>query len=94
MVGMGFAGWGLYRDRTAEGTNELGTNPLQVGAALQMAVLFQAVLFGLQWAKEWWGAVGLVILISVMVSPVPGTLVAMARMLTPPARKPGSMSSA
>jgi len=61
VVGMGFAGWGLYRDKAAGGTGEAGENPLQVGAALQMAVLFQAVLFGLQWAREWWGGAGLVV---------------------------------
>ncbi len=60
-VGMGFAGWGLYRDRASGGSSELGSNPLQVGAALQMAVLFQAVLFGLQWARQWWGGAGLVV---------------------------------
>ncbi len=61
VVGMGFAGWGLYRDKAAGGTAETGENPLQVGAALQMAVLFQAVLFGLRWAREWGGGAGLVL---------------------------------
>ena len=60
-VGVGFAGWGLYRDKAAGGANEPWPNPLQVGAALQMALLFQAVLFGMYWAREWWGGAGLVV---------------------------------
>jgi uncharacterized membrane protein (DUF4010 family) len=37
------------------------TNPLQVGAALQMAVLFQAVLYAVEIVRWKWGDVGLVV---------------------------------
>lgn len=35
-------------------------NPLQVGAALQMALLFQAVLFAVALADTWFGSAGLI----------------------------------
>jgi uncharacterized membrane protein (DUF4010 family) len=61
VVGTLVAIWGLTRKHEgAEGFTE-ATNPLQVGAALQMAALFQAVLFALQAVKDWWGGAGLVL---------------------------------
>lgn len=36
-------------------------NPLELGAAIQMALVFQLVLFGVHWAKEAWGGAGLVV---------------------------------
>ena len=36
-------------------------NPLQFGAALQMAALFQAVLFAVEAVRTTWGDVGLVV---------------------------------
>src|SRR5262249_237562 len=35
------------------------SNPLQFTSALQMAVLFQIVLFGVRWAQSSWGQTGL-----------------------------------
>ncbi|MCX6608775.1 MAG: DUF4010 domain-containing protein [Acidobacteria bacterium] len=82
-VGAGFAGWGLYRDKAAGGTAETGENPLQVGAALQMAGLFQAVLFGLRWAREWWGGAGLVVSGAVLgLTDVDALTIAMAKAQT------------
>lgn len=37
-----------------------GGNPLQLGAALQMVVLFQAVLWGVDLARRWFGSAGVV----------------------------------
>lgn len=61
IIGTAFAIWGLLRDHTGAEAFTEATNPLQVGAALQMAVLFQAVLFGLQAVKDLWGGAGLVL---------------------------------
>lgn len=36
-------------------------NPLQIGAALQMAVLFQIVLIGVAIVTQWWGNVGILV---------------------------------
>jgi len=61
VIGTAFAIWGLTRNHEgAEALSEV-SNPLQVGAALQMAVLFQAVLYGLQAVKDLWGGAGLVL---------------------------------
>lgn len=53
---------GLRRDRTPPETpaRELG-NPLQFTAALQMAALFQAVLFAVRAMRSTWGGAGLLI---------------------------------
>lgn len=61
LIGTAFAVWGLTRDHDgAEALSEVA-NPLQVGAALQMAILFQAVLFGLEAVKNLWGGAGIVL---------------------------------
>ena len=36
-------------------------NPLQMRAAIQMALLFQGVLLGVGWARETWGDAGLLV---------------------------------
>lgn len=61
VIGTAFALWGLTRDHAGAEAFSEATNPLQVGAALQMAVLFQAVLFGLQAMKDLWGGAGLLL---------------------------------
>jgi uncharacterized membrane protein (DUF4010 family) len=61
VIGTAFALWGLARDHAGAEAFSEATNPLQVGAALQMAVLFQAVLFGLQAMKDLWGGAGLLL---------------------------------
>jgi uncharacterized membrane protein (DUF4010 family) len=58
LVGMIVAVAGALRSR-AEGAPELSLqNPLQLAGALQMAVLFQAVLFAVHLARETWGSSG------------------------------------
>jgi len=39
---------------------EKPTNPLQLREAVQMAILFQIVLFGVAFAREWWGNTGVI----------------------------------
>lgn len=36
-------------------------NPLELAAAIQMALVFQLVLFGVHWVKQAWGGAGLVL---------------------------------
>jgi uncharacterized membrane protein (DUF4010 family) len=49
---------GLHHTTTTEGT-KLPKNPLQVLAALEMAAMFQVVLFGVAFASSWFGEAGL-----------------------------------
>jgi uncharacterized membrane protein (DUF4010 family) len=58
IVGIGLALYGL-RDSGRPGSAERKQNPLQVGAALQMAALFQVVLWVSAIAKQKFGAAGL-----------------------------------
>jgi uncharacterized membrane protein (DUF4010 family) len=44
---------GLRRDPSQSSAAEENHNPLQLSAALQMAVLFQLVLMGIELAREW-----------------------------------------
>jgi uncharacterized membrane protein (DUF4010 family) len=46
------------RERLAGGSDTMPGNPLQLTSALQMAVLFQAVLMGVHVAGEFWGTSG------------------------------------
>jgi uncharacterized membrane protein (DUF4010 family) len=39
---------------------EPARNPLQIGAALQMAAVFQIVLLGVEWARRVWGEAGVI----------------------------------
>lgn len=60
-IGAAFALWGLTRKPNGAEALTEAANPLQVGAALQMAAVFQAVLFGLAAVKDLWGGAGLVL---------------------------------
>jgi uncharacterized membrane protein (DUF4010 family) len=51
---------GLGRSRRVDTTSKAPGNPLQLTAALQMAVLFQLVLFAVAWAGQVWGETGLI----------------------------------
>jgi uncharacterized membrane protein (DUF4010 family) len=51
--------WGVWRTPPQAGTSPASTNPLRVGAALQMAVLFQVVLYVVDAAQAWFGQAGL-----------------------------------
>lgn len=52
------AWWGLNKHQTVGLANEAPSNPLQFVAALQMALLFQVVLFAVRWAQNTWGETG------------------------------------
>jgi uncharacterized membrane protein (DUF4010 family) len=49
----------VWRTPPQAGTSPASTNPLRVGAALQMAVLFQVVLYVVDAAQAWFGQAGL-----------------------------------
>lgn len=51
--------WGLRRSAPSAHTPAVTTNPLRVGAALHMAILFQLVLYGVDAAQTWFGNAGL-----------------------------------
>jgi uncharacterized membrane protein (DUF4010 family) len=51
--------WGVWRTPPQAGTTPASVNPLRVGAALQMAVLFQVVLYLVDAAQAWFGQAGL-----------------------------------
>lgn len=51
---------GLRRHQSDHATAGPPRNPLEVGAALKMAILFQAVLFALDYVRSAWGESGLV----------------------------------
>ena len=52
------AWWGLKKYQAVGLANEAPSNPLQFVAALQMALLFQVVLFAVRWAQSTWGVTG------------------------------------
>jgi uncharacterized membrane protein (DUF4010 family) len=52
---------GLRRPRQERPEVQRPRNPLQIGAALQMAGLFQAVLFTVEGVRAAWGDVGLIV---------------------------------
>ena len=53
------AAWGAWRSRAVSDAPATTANPLKVGAALQMAALFQLVLYAVDAAGSWFGAAGL-----------------------------------
>jgi uncharacterized membrane protein (DUF4010 family) len=59
-IGVALTAWGLTRKGLTSDEVEPGENPLQLTSALQMAVLFQAVLYAVQGARAWGGGAGLV----------------------------------
>ena len=61
LVGVAAVLIGLRRPRQERPEVSTLQNPLQVGAALQMAALFQAVLFMVEVVRTTWGDVGLVV---------------------------------
>jgi uncharacterized membrane protein (DUF4010 family) len=58
LVALLIAAVGAYRSRTGHTTETTIRNPLQLGRALQMALIFQLVLFGVYFARELGGASG------------------------------------
>lgn len=58
LVLLGATVLGARRVAATGGAPERDANPLRVGAALQMAVLFQVVLFAVDAARHWFGTAG------------------------------------
>ena len=52
------AWWGIRRYQGAPAAEIIASNPLQFTSALQMAILFQAVLFAVRWVQWTWGQAG------------------------------------
>ncbi|MGB9464291.1 MAG: MgtC/SapB family protein [Candidatus Acidiferrum sp.] len=52
------AWWGVRKHPDVASAGEVPSNPLQFASALQMAVLFQVVLFAVHWAQSMWGETG------------------------------------
>jgi uncharacterized membrane protein (DUF4010 family) len=61
LVGMAAVLIGLRRPRQERPEVSTLRNPLQFGAALQMAMLFQAVMFAVEGVRAAWGDVGLIV---------------------------------
>ncbi len=59
-VGVAVVLLGLRRSPPADSGLPASGNPLELGAALQMAALFQAVLYVVYWAHEYGGGAGLI----------------------------------
>jgi uncharacterized membrane protein (DUF4010 family) len=51
--------WGIWKYRGSRSAEDTVTNPLQLWTAVQMALLFQLVLFAVRWAQSLWGQVGI-----------------------------------
>ena len=61
LVGVLFCAYGLRRFRSPEKEDETTPNPLQFRSALQMAALFQIVLFVVDAMNRRWGQAGLLV---------------------------------
>lgn len=59
VVAAAWTGWGAWRLPNRATPEAVTSNPLKVAAALQMAVLFQVVLYAVAAARQWWGQTGL-----------------------------------
>jgi uncharacterized membrane protein (DUF4010 family) len=80
LVGVVAILFGLRRAPESHADINAPTNPLQFGAALQMAMLFQAVLFLVEGVREAWGDVGLVVSGAILgLADVDALMISMAR---------------
>jgi uncharacterized membrane protein (DUF4010 family) len=59
LVAACIAWWGIWRYRGPSSTEDRVANPLQLLSAVQMALLFQLVLFGVRWAQDISGQAGI-----------------------------------
>jgi uncharacterized membrane protein (DUF4010 family) len=53
--------FGLRLQRDSDSTLAEPKNPLALGAALQMALIFQVVLIAIHVVRNWWGSAGLIV---------------------------------
>jgi uncharacterized membrane protein (DUF4010 family) len=61
LVGLAMSAYGMRRKDMEAESGPLPHNPLEIGAALQMALLFQVVLFLIEAVKRFWGGAGLLV---------------------------------
>ena len=73
--------WFGIRKQKEPASDEVNTsNPLQLRMALQMAVLFQLVLFAVRWAQSTWGEPGVLISASILgLTDIDALVVSMAK---------------
>jgi uncharacterized membrane protein (DUF4010 family) len=73
--------WLAVRKHKEPGPSEIGAaNPLQFKLALQMAVLFQIVLFAVRWAQSTWGEPGVFVSAGVLgLTDIDALVVSMAK---------------
>jgi uncharacterized membrane protein (DUF4010 family) len=80
MVGVAAVLVGLRRPREERLEVQTLQNPLQFGAALQMALLFQVVLFAVEGVRAAWGDVGLIVSGAILgLADVDALMISMAR---------------
>ena len=80
MVGVAVVLVGLRRPREERLEIQTLQNPLQFGAALQMALLFQVVLFAVEGVRATWGDVGLIVSGAILgLADVDALMISMAR---------------
>jgi uncharacterized membrane protein (DUF4010 family) len=76
--------WGAWSSTDSSAEQPLQPNPLQLGAALQMAVLFQAVLMIVYLARQTWGESGVLTSAAVLgLTDVDALTLSMARGVAP-----------
>ena len=60
IVGLLIALTGIRRSQESPTSVETPANPLQISTALQMAAMFQVVLFAVNLARTFWGDIGII----------------------------------
>jgi uncharacterized membrane protein (DUF4010 family) len=91
LVGVAAVLIGLRRPRQDRPEVQTLQNPLQFGAALQMAVLFQVVLFMVEAVRATWGDVGLVVSGAILgLADVDALMISMAKTASDPATVPAA----
>jgi uncharacterized membrane protein (DUF4010 family) len=80
LVAACIAGCGMWRYRGLRSAEDQVANPLQLWTAVQMALLFQLVLFGVRWAQSMWGQAGIFVSAGVLgFADVDALVISMAR---------------
>lgn len=84
-AGVALVVFGLWRNPVATDGDGHAVNPLELGAALQMALLFQGVLYAVNAARTWGGGAGLVASGAVLgLTDVDALILSMARLTGEP----------
>jgi uncharacterized membrane protein (DUF4010 family) len=84
-IGIALVLFGLRRNPVASVQSGHPDNPLELGSALQMALLFQGVLYAVNLAREWGGGAGVVVSGAVLgLTDVDALILSMARLAGEP----------